>query len=497
MKKVLFALSFIVFLLTSCHSGKKAQFYLELVNCEKNTPILLYVADATGALQLTEPDTLYTGRNGKLSFSIELEKPQFILIKSNTAKLFYNSTPLFITQEGDYNLQLSPSKTNNDVPMVLIDGENSMGVIELIRFENEKKLMNFNTWFDSTSSSNLYNSFDQLISKSLLTINQLKTVKRIDDDFYNYAVNYVEYYLSFNTLQYIENRITKVDTTQKRVLNEQKLRIFNRCPISNPNLYQTSVGKEYIDMYLSEIIAQDKANYDIALKNSNGQTFLLGHLKKLLHKDVYQYYALEYLWAKTIRLDKETITLWSAYCKEFPENRKLPLYQKMQKEAIPNINSFYAKGNGVLNPGIFVLDDVAPITSFRDAVASFKGNYVFIDIWASWCPDCIKEFEHNTELKSFLKSNEIACLYISLERSPDRDKWKLYLNKYNLIGSHILINDALREDLYKVLGTTSLWIPRYILVDPNGNIVLPEGALPSDGTKLFDQINQIKQKEQI
>ena len=134
--------------------------------------------------------------------------------------------------------------------------------------------MNFNTWFDSTSSSNLYNSFDQLISKSLLTINQLKTVKRIDADFYNYAVNYVEYYLSFNTLQYIENRIAKVDTTQKRVLNEQKLRIFNRCPVSNPNLYQTSVGKEYIDMYLSEIIAQDKANYDIALKNSNGQTFL-------------------------------------------------------------------------------------------------------------------------------------------------------------------------------------------------------------------------------
>ena len=164
MKKILFSLSFFTILLTSCHSGKKAQFYLELVNCEKNIPVLLYVADATGALQLTEPDTLYTGRNGKLSFSIELEKPQFILIKSNTAKLFYNSTPLFITQEGDYNLQLSPSKTNNDIPMVLIDGENSMGVIELIRFENEKKLMNFNTWFDSTSSSNLYNSFDQLIS---------------------------------------------------------------------------------------------------------------------------------------------------------------------------------------------------------------------------------------------------------------------------------------------------------------------------------------------
>lgn len=497
MKNVFISLSLILILLTSCQSGKKAQFYLELVNCEKNTPVLLYVADATGALLLTDPDTLFVGKNGKLSFSIDLEKPQFILIKATSSKLNYTSTPIFVTQEGDYNLQLSPYKNQNEIPMVFMDGANSLGIIELIRFENEKKLMNYDAWFDSTSTATLYASLDRLISKSLLTINQLKNVKRIDEDFYNFAVTYVEYYLSFNTLQYIENRIAKVDTTQKRVLNEQKLRIFNRCPISNPNLYQTSIGKEYIDMYLSDIIAQDKVNYDIALKNSLGQTFLLSHLKKLLHKNVYQYYALEYLYAKTIRLDKETITLWSDYCKEYHENKKLTLYQKMQKEAIPNINSFYANGNGVLNPGIFVLDDAAPITSFANAVASFKGNYLFIDIWASWCPDCIKEFAHNTELKSFLKSNEIACLYISLERSPDRDKWKLYLNKYNLIGSHILINDALREDLYRVLGSNSLWIPRYILVDPNGNIVLPEGALPSDGTKLYDQINQIKQKEQI
>lgn len=497
MKKILFSLSLTLILLTSCHSGKKAQFYLELVNCEKNTPVLLYVADATGALDLTEPDTLFTGKKGKLSFSIDLEKPQFILLKATSSKGNYTSTPIYVTQEGEFNLQLSPYKSQNEIPMVFMDGENSLGIIELIRFENEKKMMNYNAWFDSTSLSSIYTSLDQLISKSLLTINQLKNVKRIDEDFYNFAATYIEYYLSFNTLQYIENRITKVDTTQRRVLNEQKLRIFKRCPISSPNLYQTSVGKDYIDLYLAEIIAQDKSNYDIALKSSAGQSFLLGHLKKLLHKNVYQYYALEYLWAKTIRLDKETITLWSAYCKEFPENKNLALYQKMQKEAIPNINSFYAKGNGVLNPGIFVLDDAAPITSFRDAVASFKGNYLFIDIWASWCPDCIKEFAYNTELKSFLKSKEIACLYISLERSPDRAKWKLYLNKYNLIGSHILINDALREDLYKVLGTSSLWIPRYILVDPNGNIVLPEGALPSDGTKLYDQINQIKQKEQI
>jgi thiol-disulfide isomerase/thioredoxin len=241
-------------------------------------------------------------------------------------------------------------------------------------------------------------------------------------------------------------------------------------------------------MFIPEVIQKNKPEYDESLKKSMGQTFILGKVKELIHKNAYQYYALEYLKSKSLRLDQETITLFNQYIKDFPENTKIQYFQEIQNIVIPDIQAFYADGKGGLNPRITVLDDSLQVTSYRQAVSHFKGNYLFIDIWASWCPDCIKEFAYNTELKSFLKKNDIACLYISLERSPDRAKWKRYLNKYNLIGSHILINDLLKNDLYQVLGTTSLWIPRYILVDPNGNIVLSEGALPSDGTKLYDQI---------
>lgn len=490
-KTVPYLIIFLIFL-TSCGSRNKAHFYVELTDCKKGIPVLLYISDATGAIDLSTPDTIKTGKNGTLSFSIPLTSEQTILLKATFGAFHYNSSPIFITQEGSYNIQLTPTKKTDEIPLLFVEGENSMGIVELNRFLNERTPSYLNRLYDDTPPELLFDTYEQIINKSLLTINQLKNVKRIDDPFYEYAVHQIEYYLAYHTLQFMENRSTKVDTTQQRIINQTKKRIFNRAPVSSPALYQTTVGKPYIDLYLSEIISQNRAAYEESLKKSLGQTFLLNQLKKELHKNVYQYYALEYLWSKTIRLDEESITLWSEYKRVFPENQKLGVYQKMEQEGIPNIKKFYAEGDVVLKPGTIILDDAAPITSFTEAISHFKGKFLFIDIWASWCPDCIKEFEHNEKLKTFLKQHNMECLYISLERSPDRNKWKRYINKYNLAGSHILINDLLKEDLYRVLGTTSLWIPRYILVDPNGMILIPEGSLPSEGNKLYDQITKAK-----
>jgi len=491
MKKNVCYLLVLFFLATSCNSENKAELFIELLDCEKRAPVLVYVSDAAGAIELHKPDTIRCGKNGKLSFEIPLDNPKTVLIKSSQSRKYYLSSPIYITQEGTYHIQLSPFNGKTEVPMLRIDGENSLGVIELNRFYDEKSETFINSWFDQRATSDLMSGFDLLVSKSLLTINQLQKVKRIDEPFYEFAVHQIEYYLAFHTLQYMNTRFKNGDTSQTRLFQEYKHQIYQRYPISYADLYQTTVAKAYIDLYLSELINKNKSVYDQSLKKSEGQTFILNLLQKELHKNTYQYYALEYLWSKMIRLDQESITLWNRYKQSFPEHKRLPLYQKMELEAIPNIQKFYAEGDVVLKPEITILDEAAPVLSFSESISSFNGKYLLIDIWASWCPDCINEFAHNEELKTFLKGKNIAQLYISLERSPDRTKWKRYINKYNLTGCHILINEPLREDLYRVLGTRSIWIPRYILVDPIGTIIIPEGALPSEGKKLYDQLTQM------
>jgi thiol-disulfide isomerase/thioredoxin len=488
MKKLTYLIFVVILLFSACSGVKKSDFYVELTHAKKGTPVYVYVSDAFGMTEKMIPDTFYTDKKGKFSFEVEIEKPKTVLILAETETGTYTSTPLFITEAEKYNIAIAITPKGKESPIPLIEGENNMGMIELIRFRNEKATMDYHKIYDSTQHQAIYSNYDALVSKSMATIDQLFKVKRIDEPFYEFASRSVEYYLAYHTLLYIEQQMGSLDSLRNKTLMEQKNLIIQRAPLNNPDLYQTSVGREYIDMFIPEVIQKNKPEYDESLKKSMGQTFILGKVKELIHKNAYQYYALEYLKSKSLRLDQETITLFNQYIKDFPENTKIQYFQEIQNIVIPDIQAFYADGKGGLNPRITVLDDSLQVTSYRQAVSHFKGNYLFIDIWASWCPDCIKEFAYNTELKSFLKKNDIACLYISLERSPDRAKWKRYLNKYNLIGSHILINDLLKNDLYQVLGTTSLWIPRYILVDPNGNIVLSEGALPSDGTKLYDQI---------
>ncbi len=488
MKNLTYLIFGSILLLSACSGVEKSEFFVELTHAKKGTPVFIYVSDAYGMTEKMIPDTIYTDKKGKCSFEVEMEKPKTVLIQAETENGTYSSSPLFITEAEKYNIAISITPKGKETPIPLIEGENNIGMIELIRFRNEKSTIDYNKIFDSTQHQTIYRNYDELVTKSLVTINQLYKVKRIDEPFYEFASRSVEYYLAYYTLLYIDQQMGNLDSSSNKTLIEQKNLIIQRAPLNNPDLYQTSVGKEYIEMFIPELIQKNKPEYDESLKNSLGQTFILGKVKEMIHKKVYQYYALEYLKSKSIRLDQETITLFNQYMKDFPENTKIQYFQEIKNKVIPDIKAFYADGKDGLNPGITVLDDSLQVTSYRQAVSHFKGNYLFIDIWASWCPDCIKEFAYNTELKSFLKKNDIACLYISLERSPDRAKWKRYLNKYNLVGSHILINDLLKNDLYQVLATTSLWIPRYIMVDPNGNIVLSEGALPSDGTKLYDQI---------
>lgn len=93
----------------------------------------------------------------------------------------------------------------------------------------------------------------------------------------------------------------------------------------------------------------------------------------------------------------------------------------------------------------------------------FIGNYIFIDIWASWCGPCIQNLP---KIENLVQSYpEIVFLFLNVE---DVDQWLNYLknedNKH--IDNHYNIYSSDFKVKYKL---TSL--PRYILIDKEGNIV--------------------------
>lgn len=103
----------------------------------------------------------------------------------------------------------------------------------------------------------------------------------------------------------------------------------------------------------------------------------------------------------------------------------------------------------------------------------FRGQYVYIDIWATWCNPCRQEIPHLEKLVERYKGKNIAFVSLSTDASKDKEKWramavKMTGNQYWLGPEH----DFLRE--LDVNG-----IPRFVLVDPEGKLVSADMTRPS------------------
>ena len=119
----------------------------------------------------------------------------------------------------------------------------------------------------------------------------------------------------------------------------------------------------------------------------------------------------------------------------------------------------------------------------KSSLASFKGKYVYIDVWATWCKPCLAEIPalKSLEKKYHNKNIEFVSISIDDERTAGswdkaQTKWKDMVAKKNLSGTQLYAGKDIQfmKD-YQVTG-----IPRFILIDPQGNIVNANAPRPSN-----------------
>ncbi len=93
-----------------------------------------------------------------------------------------------------------------------------------------------------------------------------------------------------------------------------------------------------------------------------------------------------------------------------------------------------------------------------------KGNVVVLDLWATWCPDCITGFPALNALQE--KNPTVKFLFFSLDRN--KESWLKGLDKYPLKGDHYWFNTGWKNDFNTMIELN--WIPRYLIIDQVGNI---------------------------
>lgn len=118
------------------------------------------------------------------------------------------------------------------------------------------------------------------------------------------------------------------------------------------------------------------------------------------------------------------------------------------------------------------------------SLSSFKGQYVLIDFWASWCGPCRAENPNVVEnFRKFNKKN-FTVLGVSLDRPGQREKWLNAIHEDTLTWTHISDLQFWNNSaaiLYKVKG-----IPQNFLVDPSGKIVAKNLRGPALEAKLCE-----------
>ncbi|MEO8535326.1 MAG: TlpA disulfide reductase family protein [Flavobacterium sp.] len=112
----------------------------------------------------------------------------------------------------------------------------------------------------------------------------------------------------------------------------------------------------------------------------------------------------------------------------------------------------------------------------KTSLDDFKGKFVYIDLWATWCAPCKKEIPFLKNYEKEFRGQNIVFVSISTDRVKDHDKWKKMVNELKLTGVQLFANGDLSfENAYEVTS-----IPRFILIDPQGNIADPDAPRPSE-----------------
>ncbi|MBB1140863.1 TlpA disulfide reductase family protein [Myroides sp. WP-1] len=106
--------------------------------------------------------------------------------------------------------------------------------------------------------------------------------------------------------------------------------------------------------------------------------------------------------------------------------------------------------------------------TFKDILAQYTGKTILIDVWAAWCPDCIKAIPEIKKIKADFP--DVVFVNLSLDKTPEA--WKEAIEKYGIEGEQYYLNDEKRMKGTFGQAIQLNWIPRYIVVNKQGKIEL-------------------------
>lgn len=117
--------------------------------------------------------------------------------------------------------------------------------------------------------------------------------------------------------------------------------------------------------------------------------------------------------------------------------------------------------------------------------AEFKGKYVYVDMWASWCGPCCREVPYLQELEKTLENKDVV--FVSISTDADTASWKNKMAELGMHGNQL-------HDRNNTLGTALnvRGIPFFVIYDKEGKLHTYGAMRPSTGELLKKFLEELR-----
>lgn len=290
----------------------------------------------------------------------------------------------------------------------------------------------------------------------------------------------------------------------KKTIKVNKNGTFSDTLHVKPGFYGLYDGKEQTGIYLENSVnlkmTFNAKNYTESLKFSGEgveKTELLANKikfeKNLIDMEVLKNLSEPELDTELSRLKNDLITFYkknsikdTLIINDDMRNVE-PMFKEIREYAMSSINMKKHLAKGTPSPTFNNLENHNGETS---SLSDFKGKYVYVDLWATWCAPCLAELPALEKLQEEFKDKNIEFVSISLDdgrgyRSTSEKHafvlskvgWSKMVSDKNMRGTQLFSGKGFDIDFTSKYLVN--YIPRFILIDPKGNIVNADAPKPS------------------
>ena len=279
--------------------------------------------------------------------------------------------------------------------------------------------------------------------------------------------------------------IAKAKTWLKKMTDAQTRYVdslmYSNTDPNNEALFKRSLAyREWVDACL-EKISMTKYQSDSTLKHLQG-----GMTISVITGEIQNPFIREYEYYQHVSFDLKLIKKDSVLARQLYQDFNAAVtntyYRSEMRRVYDNYKLVHVAGSPAPD---FTYPD---IDGKKITLSNLRGKYVYIDVWATWCAPCKGEIPFLMKVEDKYKGKNIQFVSLSVDKQADSAKWRKYITDNKLTGHQVMADKDFSSDFVEKFNIVS--IPRFLLIDPAGNVVDGDAKRPSDPA-LSTQIDQL------